>query len=402
MSRVIMAVADYPDETGLVAAVQGRGLVIVRRCVDAADLLASAVAEPEAAIVLTAGLPRLTAELVSGLCAGGRIVVGLAMGDAAALESLGLGGTRGSGQILEVSEGGEGSGAPELLAERLTSALVAPQGQLRGSWPEQTREQHNGPGPAGEIWAVWGPPGAPGRTTICVGLVDALAGSGRRAALVDADTTSPSVAFALGLVEPMPGLLGACRRAEHGILDRHALLDCMRHVHDWPVLAGLDDPGRWAQLRTPHMDEVWAACRAAFDVTVIDLGPSLEPAVDNPWAPERHGCPRSAASQADRIVVVADSSALGAARLAQSWPLVHEHAAHAHVTVVRNKVRSSSPRTWAKVVEGLGVKAPVFDLEDRADEVEYCWSRGRAPREQRATRRWARAMRRLSERVMRD
>ncbi|HAN70940.1 MAG TPA: hypothetical protein DCQ36_05050, partial [Actinobacteria bacterium] len=57
-----------------------------------------------------------------------------------------------------------------------------------------------GPSGSGRLVAVWGPMGAPGRTTIAVGIAEALAERGARVCLIDADTYAPSVALALGLV----------------------------------------------------------------------------------------------------------------------------------------------------------------------------------------------------------
>ena len=51
----------------------------------------------------------------------------------------------------------------------------------------------------GRILTVWGPAGAPGRTTIAIELACELARDGRRVALVDADAHAPSIAMLTGL-----------------------------------------------------------------------------------------------------------------------------------------------------------------------------------------------------------
>ena len=56
---------------------------------------------------------------------------------------------------------------------------------------------------------VWGPTGAPGRTTLAIGLAAELAGSGLPTVLVDADTYGASVAQCLGLLDESSGLATA-------------------------------------------------------------------------------------------------------------------------------------------------------------------------------------------------
>ena len=73
------------------------------------------------------------------------------------------------------------------------------------------------------VVAVWGPAGAPGRTTVAIELAVELARGGRRAALVDADTHAPSIALQLGLADEGPGFAAACRAAQLGGLDAREL-----------------------------------------------------------------------------------------------------------------------------------------------------------------------------------
>ena len=69
---------------------------------------------------------------------------------------------------------------------------------------------------------------------------------------------------------------------------------------DWHVLGGLARPERWPDLRPGALDRVWAACRGAFDVTVVDIGFCLEDdEASATWAaspqrgrPHRAGCGR--------------------------------------------------------------------------------------------------------------
>ncbi|MGA7148209.1 MAG: P-loop NTPase, partial [Microbacterium sp.] len=69
------------------------------------------------------------------------------------------------------------------------------------------------------IIAVWGPAGAPGRSTVAVELAVELARGGRHVGLIDADTHAPSIALALGLADEGPGFAAACRQSEFGGID---------------------------------------------------------------------------------------------------------------------------------------------------------------------------------------
>lgn len=61
------------------------------------------------------------------------------------------------------------------------------------------------PHAGGSVVTVWGPTGAPGRTTAAVSLAVEIAATGARAALVDADSIGAAVAPSLGLFDEAPG-----------------------------------------------------------------------------------------------------------------------------------------------------------------------------------------------------
>ena len=64
----------------------------------------------------------------------------------------------------------------------------------------------------GRIVAVWGPTGAPGRTTVAITLADELARLGCGSLLVDGDVYGGVIAAVLGLLDESPGLAAACRQ----------------------------------------------------------------------------------------------------------------------------------------------------------------------------------------------
>ena len=70
----------------------------------------------------------------------------------------------------------------------------------------------------GRVVVVWGPQGAPGRTTVATGLAGALAERGLGTVLVDADPYGGAVGQQLGVLDEVSGLLSAARLASSGLL----------------------------------------------------------------------------------------------------------------------------------------------------------------------------------------
>ena len=74
MIDVVLAAPDVAQEPDLVVAASGCGVRVLRRCVDAVDLLAAAAIDPDVTVVLSAGLPRLSSDAARGLGTERRIV----------------------------------------------------------------------------------------------------------------------------------------------------------------------------------------------------------------------------------------------------------------------------------------------------------------------------------------
>lgn len=378
MTAVLLAVPELAQEPALVSEAASVGLRVARRCVDVVDLLAAAAADPAPAIVVSPGLPRLSAQAVSRLRApGDRRVVGLAGGDAGAevLRRWGI------DDVLVV---GPTPGATlRALAPAVAREPAGPAASgvwPTGAWPDQ---ESDGPavghGATGRIVAVWGPIGSPGRTTVAIGVAEALGESGLRACVVDADTYAPSVALFLGMLDDAGGLAMACRHADNGSLTDATLLAATRRIHgSLHVLAGLSGPDRWAELRAAALSRVWEACRSVFDVTVVDVGFCLEDDEGaGPLGRHRNTTALSALAAADHVIGVADASTLGAARLVGGWAQATKAAGSTPVTVVRNRA-TGGERAWVEAVRACGVSARVCSVPADQRAVDECWRGGRS------------------------
>ena len=394
MTDVLVALSGLPDEPELVRDADSVGLRIVRRCVDAVDLLAAAAVADHCPVIVSAGLPRLTADVVSRL--GDRPVVGVAADALGAqrLERLGVDPVivvapapqTTMRQVADVCAAAQTSASARLRAP----VVVDPPGETA---PQQPGVMDQAPVDVqhgdtrhprgGRVIAVWGPLGAPGRTTIALGVSEQLAREGYRVCLVDADTYGPSVALALGLVEDTSGLLIACRHAEAGSLSTRALASltmpvALKQPGEWRVLGGLGTPTRWRDLRRTALDRLWDQARAVFDVTVIDAGFCLESDDEaGVWAQERNAAALSAITGADHVLAVGDASVLGAARMATTITRMRELAPGASVSIVRNRARGGSGQ-WREAIAPLLPEVPVLDVPEDSRALRGCWAQGHA------------------------
>jgi MinD-like ATPase involved in chromosome partitioning or flagellar assembly len=219
------------------------------------------------------------------------------------------------------------------------------------------------------VVVVHGPAGAPGRTTVAVGLAAEHARTQQPSVLVDADPQGGTVAQHLGVLDEVSGLLAAARLVNAGALDAGSFARCRRAVSErFEVLTGLPRPDRWVEVRPGVTDAVLAAAAEVGDV-VVDTGSSLEDDSDLGRSMARHQLTLDSVAAADEVVVVGSAEPTGLARLARTLVDLRE-ATSAPTRVVVNRMRDSlgwSRRDVVGMVEGyvrpLGVH---FLPEDRA------------------------------------
>lgn len=393
MTPIVLAAPDRADEPDLVAAAAVCGVSVVRRPFDAADLLAAAAADPRIAIVMTTGVPRLSADLVGRILADDRQLVGLVATDADA-QMLHAWGVR---SIVHVDRD------PVLTMQAIVGVLR----QTVASTPDVVAAQTAPPVVAGRCIAVWGPPGAPGRTTTAVGLAASLAARGSRVCLVDADTYAPDLVPALGILDEISGLVVACRQAENGLLTPRSLVTACRGVSDGlAVLGGIPTSERWADVREVALQQVWQVARATFDVTVIDVGACIEDegALAHPGgsallASRRNAAALTALAAADVIVSVARASTLGIARALSTHGRLLDVAAQRPVVQVVAAERSGQARAAERALRAAGVAGALVPLVREPRRLEHAM-RGGAHAYDCATRRERQAIDRLGSAVL--
>lgn len=358
MKLPVLSVADGAAwEERLVSAFE-RGphpVEIVRRCVDVIDLLAVAASGQGRAALVSAELRRLDADAVDRLRAAGVVPVGVTPRAGQAAEER----LRSAGVLHLVPDDAEPAVVAAVLGEAVRAAsdpVAAGRHAARG-FADPALSMPIPPGAAaplaadepprsGTVVAVWGPTGAPGRTTLAVTLADEIAALGKSAMVVDADVYGGTIAAVLGLLDESPGLASACRQAGGQFLaaaDLAAL--CWQLAPRLRVLTGVPLAARWPELRPAAIPVVLAAARALADVTVVDCGFCLETDEELSFdtvAPRRNGATLAVLDDADMIVAVGGADPIGMQRLVRGLGELRDLELSAPVWVVLNRVRNSA------------------------------------------------------------
>lgn len=201
----------------------------------------------------------------------------------------------------------------------------------------------------GTVVAVWGPAGAPGRSTIASAIAAELAALGHSVVLGDVDTHAASIAPSLGLLDEAPGFAAACRLAGSESLTITELERIAQRYHashgSFRVLTGLGRPTRWPELSRDRVQATIGACRSWVDYTVLDTGFSLENDEEissDVFAPRRNAATITAVREADVVVAVAAADPVGLSRFLRSHVDLVELAPNARIIVVANKLRATS------------------------------------------------------------
>ena len=228
---------------------------------------------------------------------------------------------------------------------------------------------------SGRLVAVWGPTGAPGRTTVAVTVAAELAASGVPTLLADADVYGGVVAQVLGFLDEAPGLAAAARLANNGQLDVAALAAAApQAAPNLRVLTGISRADRWPELRPSALEQVWELARSLAAVTVVDLGFCLEQDEELSFdtaAPRRNGATLATLGAADTVLAVGSADPVGMQRLLRGLTQLNEAVPGALPRVVINRVRrgavGADPET--QLAEALdryaGVRDVAFVPEDR-------------------------------------
>jgi len=351
-TTVLVAATGDAWEAEVLERLGREGLLVGRRCVDLADLLAASSTGLASVAVVSSRLPGLDADSVETLGRSGVAVV--VVGTAGDLDPAERDRITRLGATAVVADD-----ALAGLADVVRGAgVVVPAPE---TVPEVPRTGQ------GRMLVVWGAAGAPGRTTVATGLAAALAAAGHETFLLDADPYGGTVAQHLGVLDEVSGLLAAARAANSGLLGPDVLARHARAVGErLRVLTGLPRPDRWPEVRAGAFDTVLDDARRLAAYVVVDVGFSLEQDALGA-APRRNLMTTAALERADEVVVVGAADPVGLARLARGLVELRELLPGARPRVVVNRTRPSlgwSDREVRGMVEGFVTPRDVHFLPD--------------------------------------
>ena len=354
---MLVAAGGARWESGALRALTGAGLVVLKRCVDLADLLASAGSGQADVAVVSTDLPGLDASAVTHLL----------RHDVRTL-AVGAEGVRGLARIgvVEVLPDDAVAELPGAVRRAATEELVTdpePDPELPVPEPGDRDEP-------GRVVVVWGPAGAPGRTTVAVSVAAELARRGQRVVLADLDPWSGSVAQHLGILDEVSGVLAAARLANAGELDRRRFGATRRALGErLEVLTGLPRADRWAEVRDGVATEILERAARSADVVVVDTGFALEDTETDFGRPGagRNRMTLEALRAADEVLAVGAADPVGLTRLARGLIELGEVRPSGTLRVVVNRMRDSlgwTERDIRGMVEGFARPVGVHFLPD--------------------------------------
>lgn len=363
---VLVVGAGASWESGALAALTSRpGIVVLKRCMDVTDLLANASAGQAQVALVSLDAPGLDASAVAHLARHQVRPVAVAA-------------TARDGVLQRARQLGIPAVVDDRQLDRLADVVLA-----------AGREQPSPPNPAtvprateglGQAVAVWGPTGAPGRTTIALGIAGELAQRGADPLVLDVDPWGGAVAQHLGVLDEVSGLLACARFGGSGELaGRYPGLQLQ--VAGLRVVTGLPRADRWAEVRPGTVERLVDLGRRQGQV-VLDTGFCLEedPAADYAGRPGRNAMTLAAVSHADTVVVVGSADPVGLSRLARGLTELREVTEGRPVHVVVNRWRSRlgwAEADVANLVAGFANLAGLHFVPEDRDAADRALLAGR-------------------------
>ena len=362
-----LALSNCSWEADLVAALTARGgaarqlgwKISVRRCLGLAELLADVGRGAATAAVIDANFPQLTAGMLAHIQAQIPGVVALCVDEDAERHARQLG----FDQVVPVEVDDPARTVSLILAAQPSRELHGghaadnappvsegpvpprPVAGLAAAPAQDGQASVAATVPAlGRLIAFWGPPGAPGRTTLALAVAHTVARRGIETIVIDGDSRAPGVAAALGVLDADSGLPTVANLADRGALNVYSLARHARQLDgNWRVLTGLQTAEDWRLLPAAAVSQVLRCARALCEFVVVDVGPELErddELTHDQLLPRRDATALVACESADVVVAVCGPEPAALARLCSRLPEVRALAPTADFVVVVNRART--------------------------------------------------------------
>ncbi|WP_122941996.1 P-loop NTPase [Brachybacterium sp. EE-P12] len=330
---------------------------VVRRCADLTETLAVVAAGIGDVVLIDLSVRGLSRDAVASMLRSAA-VIGLRSREEAEGTTVGL------RHVLEAD-------AP--IEEILAAVTAAVSSDEEHSGWVQEGEEPASERETGRLVAVWGPAGAPGRSTVAANLAAEAALAGHGTVLVDADTYGPSLSQMLGVLDEAPGLVAAARAHDRDTLTEETLDALLPVVQtNLRLLSGIGVPARWAELRRGAMDGVWSALRRRGGIVVADIAPVLEEDEELSYdtaAPQRNAAALSALEAADAVIAVVAADPVSITRLLRDHTRLQELGVEELHVIVN---RAGSPVPGDRIRELIASRMPVDSLHLLPDDPVSC------------------------------
>jgi len=209
------------------------------------------------------------------------------------------------------------------------------------------------------VFAVWGPAGSPGKSTIATNLASELSLAGGRVLLIDLDTLAPSLALGLGLVDTPAGLSACLRLAEQNRLSldefNRLTISIALGRNELRFMSGVSSPHRWPEVTEERFEKLLRDISGQVDHVVLDLAQAtsfksnlIHPSTMNPFDFNRDSLLRSVLSKADKVVLVSGSDPIAAQRFLLAREFLSEIDSTIDPFVVVNRFRTGALGSRAK------------------------------------------------------
>jgi MinD-like ATPase involved in chromosome partitioning or flagellar assembly len=230
--------------------------------------------------------------------------------------------------------------------------------------------------------ALWGPKGAPGRSSIAIELAYSFERSGKNTILIDADPYGGDLLQLLGVIDESPTIVWASRLAAKGELKETALARGLRRAGmEGPVLLpGLSRP----ELRRDVSDFGWQRAlgilRGHFETTVVDVGFDLEEALEESPLNEggRNRLTLSVLREADSVVAICRGDPVGIKQFIRAYDRLVSIVSAERVKLVVNRVAPGHEAEIGRLLKAGVGKKPVAYLPDRPDDLFQAALKGRS------------------------
>ncbi|MCL4230938.1 MAG: hypothetical protein KJ053_05115 [Dehalococcoidia bacterium] len=339
--RVLLGVRNPVYERQLLTALAAGGLDVAGRCLDGPSLVAQA--KEVAAVLASADLHRLTFDSLEAVRHSGTpLVLLVEPSEIAQFEGLAY-------LAPAASSGADIVGALRAALQRGALQETTPATERKAEDSTRAPLAHGG-----QVLALVSGKGAPGVTTLAIGLAAALGHQRSGVVLVDADLRGGGVAPYLDL-DPRRGLIGlTVGPAADDLVGAE-----LQEANGFSVLAGIERPEMRDRVTPEHLLTALAVLRERFDVTVVDGG-QLLPGVASDAA-------NAVTRSADQVLVIttADLTGLWNTRhclryLQESLGLPRERMA-----LVINRRAGRHEYGEAEVERALGVRVVATVPDDR-------------------------------------